>query len=99
MTPGATADGAAQFPVSESRSVRALSSCMDRAGGQRPPYKGPVRTRNRPTRPGIEPTVTELIFVKARVQFEPTVIRNEICESAVLNDRAINATNTVRNDN
>jgi hypothetical protein len=33
-----------------------------------------------------------------RPRIEPTV-RNEICESAVLNHRAINATNTVRNDN
>jgi hypothetical protein len=39
MTPGAAADGAAQFPVAESRSVRALSLCMDRAGGKRPPYQ------------------------------------------------------------
>jgi hypothetical protein len=54
MTLGATADGAAQFPVAESRSVRALSLCMDLAGGQRPPNQ--VRTGTRPTRPGIEPT-------------------------------------------
>jgi hypothetical protein len=32
-------------------------------------------------------------------ELNPLSKENEICESAVLNHRAINATNTVRNDN
>jgi hypothetical protein len=90
MTPGATAHSATRFPVGESTSVRALPLCMDREAG--PPNQdreaGPPNQARSGPGPGRRGT-----------ELNPRSQENDICESAVLNHRAINATNTVRTAN
>jgi hypothetical protein len=69
MTTGAAADGAAQFPVAESK-VSVRSHYVDRVGRtvvRTSPFI-PVRTGTQVllTLPGIETSVIEVKFVRAR---------------------------------